>query len=625
MALMLFCAVVCPAAPQSGEDVRWLVVRSPHFAVISNADEKLARRAAAQFEQFREVFSAAMPGWRVDSGTPLVILAVKDEKSLKAVLPAMWERRGAARTGGFFLRGLGKNYVALRLDAVGDTPYHIIYHEYAHNLMNLNYGVVPLWLSEGLAEFFGHTVINARGAVIGIPSSSQLSLLRKSNLLPLETLLTVDYSSPYYAEEAKTTIFYAQSWALTHFLMMAGQGVRRPQIAGFLRLLEQDVPSAEAAARAFGDLAVLARQLDAYIRQRAYSSLKVPPPVVSEAEPRPAADDSSYSVREIPVAESLAIRADFLLHNDRFAEARKLLADALWLNPDLALANESMGFLLFRQGDRAGAEKWFATAAELDSQNALAHYYHALAMAREGEEIGDFEATEKHLRRAIELNPDFAPAYSMLALAYATQDTRLEEALRLARHAVDLEPGALEHQLRVGSVLLRMERVDEAQRVAQRASAAAKTEEDRAAAADFLEHTRTFQEFLARKKKYEAQVAAEQKSLDARRLQRSAPSANQPQPATPPGGLNAAIEGAIISAVCSDSSALDLTLENAAGTTRLHADNFVTIEYYGADWQPPKDFQPCKHLLGLHVRIIFRIVSLDKPFAGEILAIEVKK
>lgn len=282
--LLLSCGVVCPAAAQSGEDVRWLVVRSPHFAVISNADEKLARRAAAQFEQFREAFSAAMPGWRVDSGTPLVVLAVRDEKSLKAVLPAMWEHRGASRTGGFFLRGLGKNYVALRLDAIGDTPYHVIYHEYAHNLMNLNYGVVPLWLSEGLAEFFGHTVINARGAVIGIPSPSQLSLLRKSKPLPLETLLTMDHSSPYYAEETKATIFYAQSWALTHFLMMTEQGARRPQIAEFLRLLEQDVPSAEAAARAFGDLALLARQLDAYIRQRGYSSFKVPP--------RPAADDS---------------------------------------------------------------------------------------------------------------------------------------------------------------------------------------------------------------------------------------------------------------------------------------------------------------------------------------------
>jgi tetratricopeptide (TPR) repeat protein len=619
IALLISCAGVCPAAPQSGEDVRWLEVRSPHFSVICNADERLARGTATQFEQFREVFRQAMPGLRVDSGTPLVILALKDEKSLRAVLPENWGKRSLARTRGYFLRGLGKNYAVLRTDVVGDGPYHVIYHEYAHSLMNLNYGVVPLWLSEGLAEFFGHTVINSREALIGVSSANELALLRKTELLPLATLFAVDYTSPYYSEDNKTAGFYAQSWALTHFLMVSDQGARRPQIAQFLHLLDQDVPTAEAAERAFGDIAVLSRQLDAYIHQKTISSVRVPA--------RAASNDASYVVREIPVAESLAIRADILLHNDRFAEARKLLADALWLNPDLPLANESMGFLLFRQGDRAGAEKWFASAAELDSQNALAHYYHALALAREGEDIGDFEATEKHLRRAIQLNPDFALAYSMLALAYAAHDARLEEALRLARHAVELEPGTLEHQLRVGSVLLRMDRVEGAQHIAQRVRAAAKTEEDRVAATDFLEQIRKFQELSAQKEKYEAQVSAEQKALDERRLQRTAPPADPPQRATPlgsPADANAATEGVIVDVVCSGTSVLDLTVSAVGASIMLHSENFLRIEYSGSEWQPPKDFQPCKHLAGLHARVTYRLVS-GQSFAGIILAIEVKK
>lgn len=618
IALLLSYVMVCSAAPRSGEDVRWLEVRSPHFSVISNADELLARATASQFEQFREVFLAAMPGMRVDSGTPLVILAVKDEKTLKSVLPEYWEKRSTARTGGFFLRGLGKNYIVLRLDAVGDTPYHIIYHEYAHNLMNMNYGIVPVWLSEGLAEFFGHTVINAREAVVGVRSANELALLGKTNLLALETFFAVDYSSPYYGEENKTTVFYAQSWALTHYLMMSDQGARRPQITGFLRLLEQDVATTDAASRAFGDLAVLARQLNAYVHQRVFASLRVPRHAT--------ADYSSYFLREIPLAESLAIRADILLHNDRFTEARKLLDDALWLNPDLPLANESMGFLLFSQGDRAGAEKWFAAAAELDSQNALAHFYHALAMAREGEEIGDFEATEKHLRRAIQLNPDFAPAYSMLALAYATQDTRLEEALGLARRAVELEPGAFEHQLRVGNVLLRMERADEAQRIAQRVAAAAKTEADRAAAAALLEQVRKVKEFAAQKEKYERQMAAEQKALEERRLQRAAPATNRRDAgqAAAPGDANVSLEGNIRSVDCPSGNALDLTLEHSGGTLHLHSTNYLNIEYYGAEWQPPKDFEPCKDLAGLRARVTYRVVT-GQSFAGEILAIEVKK
>ncbi|MCL4523901.1 MAG: DUF1570 domain-containing protein [Acidobacteria bacterium] len=623
IALLISCAVVCPAAPQGKEDIRWLEVRSPHFSVVSNADERLARSTAAQFELFREVFLAAMPGLRVDSGTPLVILALKDDKSLKSVLPEHWAKRSTQRTGGFFLRGMGKNYVALRLDAVGDTPFHIVYHEFAHNLMNLNYGIVPLWLSEGLAEFFGHTVINSREAVVGVPSRNALEQLRKTSLLPLETLFAVGYSSPYYSEENMATIFYAQSWALAHFLMMSDQGARRPQILQYLRLIEQDVSPAEAAPRAFGDLAVLSRQLNDYIRLRTFGSLRVPP--------RAVADSSSYFVREIPLAESLSLRADLLLHNDRFAEARRLLDEALWLNPDLPLANESMGLLLLRLGDRAGAEKWLGVAAELDSRNALAHYYHALALAREGEDIGDFEATEKHLRRAIQLNPEFALAYSMLALAYATQDARLEDALRLARHAVEMEPGVLEHQLRVGSVLLRMERPEEARRAAMRVRATAKTEEVRAAAAELLQQIRKYEEFAAQKEKYEKQLAAEQKSLDEHRLQRTTPPAKQSVPAAQeavppslPTDVNALVEGTIRVVNCPGGNTLDLTVEQSGTSFQLHSANLLKIEFYGADWQPPKDFHPCTHLAGLRARITYRVLS-TQPGAREIISIEFKK
>lgn len=613
---VLLCAGICPAA---NEDVRWLEVRSPHFLVISNAEEPLARGTVAQFELFREVFQVAMPGMKIDSGTPLVILAVKDEKTLKSVLPENWEKRSVARTGGYFLRGLGKNYVAIRLDAVGDNPYHVVYHEYAHNLINLTYGIVPLWLSEGFAEFFGHTAITAQGALVGIPSASELAILRKTELLRLETLFAVDFASPYYSEETQATIFYAQSWALTHFLMMSEQGERRTQLTEYLRLLDKDVPALQAATQAFGDLTALSRDLTAYVQQLSFTSLRVPP--------RAAMDDSAIVVREIPMAESLAIRGDILLHNERYTEARKLLSEALWQNPDLPLANESMGFLLFRQGDRTGAEKWFALAAELDSRNALVHYYHALALAREGEDIGDFDATEKHLLRAIQLNPDFALAYSMLALAYATQDAHLDEALRLARYAADLEPGTLEHQLRVGSVLLRMDRIQEAQHIAQRVGAAAKNEEDRQAAVEFLGQIRKYQEYQALKKKYETQVAAEQTALDERRLQRPLPSANPAQPPTytaPPTSGNSSIEGLLADVACSGTAALELNVEHAGKSTALHADNFLRIEYYGAEWQPPKDFQPCKHLAGLRARVTFQIV-MGQPFAGKIISIEVLK
>jgi hypothetical protein len=42
--------------------------------------------------------------------------------------------------------------------------------------------------------------------------------LRQNQLMPLETLFRVDHNSPYYHDEQKGSVFYAQSWALTHYL-----------------------------------------------------------------------------------------------------------------------------------------------------------------------------------------------------------------------------------------------------------------------------------------------------------------------------------------------------------------------------------------------------------------------
>ena len=69
---------------------------SPHFTVISNAGDKDARKIANQFEQFHEVFHNSFPSLRLDLGRPLIIFAVKNEDSLKKLLPGYWEAKGRA-------------------------------------------------------------------------------------------------------------------------------------------------------------------------------------------------------------------------------------------------------------------------------------------------------------------------------------------------------------------------------------------------------------------------------------------------------------------------------------------------------------------------------------------------
>src|ERR1700729_4165004 len=138
----------------------WIQISSPHFVVVTNANEKQGRRVADEFERMRSVFHAAFPKAQVDPGTPIIILAIKDENNFKALEPTAYLAKGSLKLGGLFLRTADKNYVLMRLDAEGDHPYSVIYHEYTHLLVGKSAEWMPLWMNEGLAEFYQNTEIH---------------------------------------------------------------------------------------------------------------------------------------------------------------------------------------------------------------------------------------------------------------------------------------------------------------------------------------------------------------------------------------------------------------------------------------------------------------------------------
>jgi hypothetical protein len=55
---------------------------------------------------------------------------------------------------------------------------------------------------------------------MGVANPALIEELRHNKLIPLDVLFHVDASSPYYNEENKVSVFYAESWALTHYLMI---------------------------------------------------------------------------------------------------------------------------------------------------------------------------------------------------------------------------------------------------------------------------------------------------------------------------------------------------------------------------------------------------------------------
>ncbi len=92
-------------------DAPWAEVTSPHFTVITDSNEKQARRIAAQFERMRAVFHVLMPSVTDDAGAPIVVLALKDKKSFRSVEPADYLGKNQLDLAGLFLRVPNRNFV----------------------------------------------------------------------------------------------------------------------------------------------------------------------------------------------------------------------------------------------------------------------------------------------------------------------------------------------------------------------------------------------------------------------------------------------------------------------------------------------------------------------------------
>lgn len=322
----------------------WLEVRSPHFTVVTNSSEKQGRRITVQFERMRAIFREAYPQLEDDPDAPVVVLAIKSKDEFRALQPSAYASKKALPLHGMFVGGSDKNYILMRLDSEAGNPYPVVYHEYTHLFLREADERMPLWLNEGLAEFYQSTEIYDQEVLLGEPNQKHLMFLRQEKLLPLATLFTVDEKSPYYLEEKKGGVFYAECWALTHYLTLKDYGDKTSKVPQYIALVNENVDPVTAAARVFGDLRKLQRSLEIYIEQSSFNHF--------ETRISRWIDDSHYQVKAMTPAQADGVKAEYLAASGRMEQARALLPE---VTEHGSLAAENTG--LAPSDEPARAEK----------------------------------------------------------------------------------------------------------------------------------------------------------------------------------------------------------------------------------------------------------------------------
>jgi tetratricopeptide (TPR) repeat protein len=436
----------------------WVSVRSKNFHFIGNGGEKDVRRVAAKLEQFREVFTRLFQGVKFDTNVPSTVVVFKSKSSYKPFNPG--------NNAGYFQSGEDVNYITLTTETNDNTPFSTIYHEYVHLLLNNNATNVPTWFNEGLAEYYSTFRIEDNQKVyLGDIIPEHILLLRQEKLLPLTTLLNVDRYSPYYNERNKRGIFYAQSWALTHYLLIGNNSQRAPQLPQFMRLLQTRQPLAAAFQQAFQTTPeALEKELRKYIdgndfKLRIYTAKE-------KME-----FDTGAQAATLSEADAQAYLGDLLLHTRDYKGAEERLQQALALDAAHPMANASLGLLRTRQNRFADAINLLKKASQGETKNHLAHYYYAFALSRVGLDTNNMAGNyapesvaimRAELLKAIKLAPTFPESYSLLAFINLVAGAQLEESAELLQRAITLAPGRQDLSLMLAQVYLRQQRVPQA-------------------------------------------------------------------------------------------------------------------------------------------------------------------
>jgi hypothetical protein len=419
----------------------WREVQSPHFRVVTDGSETDGRNVAKEFEEMRSVFAARFPKATLETGAPLLVVAVR-EQGLRALAPWLWKDRD--RVAGEFFRGWERQYAMVRLDSFGDLNQAVIFHEYTHSIFHANLHWMPTWLDEGLAEFYGYTRFQSDRIYVGAPSI-RMAHLKNASMIPVKDMLVAD-SATYAKDEQRNDIFYGEAWAMVHFMSFAPEMGSGTKLSQFMTALESGKPQLEAFQEAFGDPKAFEQKLLLYIQGLAIKAFVLPP--------GEKLDVKSFPARVLTAAEINYAIGSFDIGVHDFSEGRKRLLAAEAADPALAGPHEELGFVVWREGQDAEAKAEWRKAVSIDPSS----YRSAFALLMSDVPLKEqsrqqLEQTEHSLETIEQQAPKFAPAFAEMALV-EWRLGQLNVAYESALAAEKLEPWRAGYHLLTGHILL---------------------------------------------------------------------------------------------------------------------------------------------------------------------------
>lgn len=222
------------------------VIRTQHYRIFTTESNKGARRRLASFSehalaQYRTALGP-LPSPPVRLDTYLMDNRPQWERLTKQLMGTQATQLLAIQRGGYASRGIGVYYDLGLFDTCAIAA-HEGWHQYTQRTFR---DPLPIWLEEGVATYMeGHSWANATPIFRAWSNVERFDQLRRAannnSLMKLDELLNARPQDYVSQVNDSLLTYYAQLWALTHFLNEGEQGVH----SGKLRQLLGDAADGE--------------------------------------------------------------------------------------------------------------------------------------------------------------------------------------------------------------------------------------------------------------------------------------------------------------------------------------------------------------------------------------------
>ena len=435
--LFLGAAALAMTAPSSAA---WQQASSKHFVIYGDMTTEEMKAYAAKLEMFdaaaRLVRKMGDP--EVGDGNRVQVLVVPTMLDVNRTLGS-----AQAGVGGYYVGTVTGPFIVTPhkarqiLDYRKLAPETVFFHEYTHHLMLQNTNVpMPMWLTEGFAEFLANPIFNDDGSIsLGTPATHRAGTLIKGRWAPLDDLLGGNMVTIGYAGFAGAN--YAQGWLLNHYLSF--EPSRRGQIDAYVARIGKGENSLSAAKAVFGDIGQLDNQLRSYVRKKNLpslriesSKLKIPPVTVTQLSP---------GANEVM---PMRIHAKTSYGNVSTGYVYGKVSDIAKRYPGDILVQRTLAEVAFDDKNYVAAEAAADAALKIDPRSTEALIYKGraiLARAKKAQDPALFKAARQQILAANKLDAEDPEALFLYYRTYrAANQLAPKSALDALAYAVALAP-----------------------------------------------------------------------------------------------------------------------------------------------------------------------------------------